>query len=70
MSPLAQEKSDVIKKVSSVGELRKVVKETVSEKYEPEYVKPEPLRIINDFFYLDPASNIPSRILGLLKGER
>ena len=67
MSPLKYEKSDIIKKVSSAKELRKVVEAIIAKEYEPEAVRSESSRILNDFFYLDSGSDEPSRILELLR---
>lgn len=66
MSPLRYERSGIINRVSSADELKEIVKKTAYGRYEAGVVKQESLKILNDFFYLDPASDTPSRILELL----
>lgn len=67
MSPLGHERSGVARHVRSPAELKSAVKEIMERAYEPQSVREESARILNDFFCLDRASDRPSRIMGLFR---
>ncbi|MFA5142591.1 MAG: hypothetical protein WC522_00295 [Candidatus Omnitrophota bacterium] len=66
MSSLKHEKSGNIKTAGSAEELKSIVTGILAQAYDPGVLKKESARIIGNYYYLDPASDTPSRILELL----
>lgn len=63
MSLLRYVKTETVKTVASSDELRQIVLNKFNEGYKPEMYAAEYRRIIDDCFYLDHDSDIPSRFL-------
>jgi len=66
MSPLFGIKSNLIKTVSSAEELRKSVVAILKEEYDFETHSAEANKILDDYFYLNQDSDIPTRFISLL----
>ncbi len=66
MSSLRYVRSELIRTVNSPEELRQTVSNIFNEEYRPEIHRTEASRIVNDYFYLNQDSDIPTKLLELL----
>lgn len=67
MSPFKHFISKQIIRVGSLDELRRVITHSLNKAVDAEETRAEAHRVVNEFFYLNPDSNVPNRILELLK---